>query len=83
MEAVKVRKENKVTYGEMFKEVTESGKYNTTITKLKRLAQLIYSNDREQRKTDCVWEAIEKYEDMTGIFFDPTQENVEDILDSL
>lgn len=71
------------TYRDMYNEVIESGKYPSRISKLKQLAQLIHSNDRRKGGVDCAWEAIETFESMTGVFFDPTQSDLDDIVYSI
>ena len=70
----------KYTHRDMFDEVIQSGKYTGRIEKIKRLAQLIYSNNRTQSKIDCAWCALEKYEEMTGYYFDPTRDQLDDIV---
>lgn len=72
---------HKSYYGYVFSEVFQSGKYAgaSKINKIKAIAQLIFAKDRTQGKEDCIWQALEWYEDMTGIFFDPTHEQFEDI----
>lgn len=71
------------THREMFDEVVMSGKYPGALAKIERLAQLIYANDCTMSKKDCAAWALEKYEEMTGRFFDPTQEQFDDIVDSI
>ena len=73
----------KYTHKDMFDEVLQSGKYTSRIAAIKALAQLIYSNDRAQSKTDCAWEALEKYESMTGYYFDPTHDQLDEIANSV
>lgn len=72
-----------MTYREMFDDVVMSGAYPGSMNKVKRLAQLIYANDRSQNKAGCVWEALERYEDMTGRYMDPTEEQFDEILYSI
>lgn len=60
--------------GGLFEEVIMSGEYPSRDKKLSRLAQAVYAKDKTQSKEDCVWQALELYEDMTGAFIDPTQE---------
>ena len=65
-----------MTYRDLFDEVIMSGKYRSTLEKIKVLAQLIYRNsfDGVETTDEAVWDALERYEDMTGRIFDPTQE---------
>lgn len=72
---------HKSYYGYVFSEVFQSGKYAgaSKIGKIKAIAQLIFAKDRTQDKEDCVWQALEWYEDMSGTFFDPTHEQFEAI----
>lgn len=72
-----------MTYRDMYDDVITSGEYVGRTAKLRRLAQLIYAEDRTQKKEDCVGQALEKYEDMTGNYFDPTKEEFEDIVFSI
>lgn len=75
-----------MTYREMYDDVMESGKYNSHLQKIKRLAQLIFANHRADplyKKSDAVWEALEKYEDMSGCYFDPTFAQFDDIVASI
>ncbi len=73
----------KYSHRDMFDEVIQSGKYPGRTAKIKKLAQLIYSNDRTQNKTDCTWQALEKYEEMTGSYFDPTHSQFDEIVCSI
>lgn len=70
----------RTTYKDRFDEVIQSGKYEGRMAKLKALTQLIYNNDPTQKAEDCVWQAYEEYEGMTGVWFDPTQEEFETLL---
>ena len=72
-----------MTYREMFDEVVMTGKYVSSMAKLKALAQLIYDNDFTLGKTDCVWAALEKLEDMTGHYVSPTKRQFDEILFSI
>lgn len=72
-----------MTYRDMFEDVVQSGKYTGAVEKVKRLTQLIFANDRTQNKADCAWEALEQYESMTGRYFDPTQDQFDDIVFSI
>lgn len=70
-----------MTYRDLFDEVIMSGKYRGTTEKIKALAQLIYRNafDSVETKSEAVWDALERYEDMTVRFFDPTQDQFDSI----
>ena len=69
----------KVIHREMWNEVFESGKYLTRTAKITKLAQMLYSSrdSDDYSKDDAVWEALEKYEDMSGFYMDPTHEQFE------
>lgn len=68
-----------MTYKERYQEVFTSGKYKGVKDKIIALAKIHYTKDRTQRKSDCICQALEDYEDMTGIFYDPTQDEFEEI----
>lgn len=70
----------KVKYGEMWDEAFASGKYLTRTAKITKLAQMLYSSREsdDYSKDDAVWEALERYEDMSGCYMDPTHEQFED-----
>lgn len=72
-----------MTYREMYDEVFDRSKAPTSrFEKVKGLAQLIFSdrkNESGYTKEDAVWEALERYEDMSGNYFDPTHEQFEAI----
>ena len=76
---------HKSYYGYVFSEVFQSEKYTgaSKINKIKAIAQLVFAKDRTQNKEDCVWQALEWYEDMSGVFFDPTHEQFEEICCSI
>lgn len=65
-----------MSYRDLYDEVITSGKYRGTMEKIEALAQLIYrhSFDGVETTTEAVWDALERFEDMTGRTFDPTQE---------
>lgn len=69
-----------MTYRELYDEVIESGNYVGPKGKIKALANLIYQSkfDGVETKDEAVWDALERYEDMTGLSFDPTEEEFED-----
>jgi hypothetical protein len=66
-------------YSERYEKVIASGEYHGRKEKIIALAKIHYSEDRTQKKSDCIWQALEDYEDMTGNFYDPTHEEFEDI----
>lgn len=70
----------RTTYKDRFDEVIMSGKYEGRMAKIEALAQFIYNNDPTQKADDCVWQALEEYELMTGNWFDPTHEEFEKLL---
>lgn len=74
-----------MTYKDLYENVIESGKYLTRMERIKALAQLIFTTrfDAVESKEDAVWAALERYEDMTGRFYDPTQEEFDDIVSSI
>ena len=69
-----------MTYRELYDEVIESGNYLGPEGKIKALANLIYHSkfDGVETKDEAVWDALERYEDMTGFTFDPTEEECEE-----
>lgn len=71
-----------MTHREMYDEVFEKNGHLPQFQKICLLAQLVYANhhsDSEYTKDDAVWEALEKYEDMSGCWFDPTHEEFDRI----
>lgn len=74
-----------MTYKDLYENVIESGKYRTRMERIKALAQLIFTTrfDDVESQEDAVWAALERYEDMTGCFCDPTQEEFDDIVRSI
>lgn len=72
-----------MNHREMFNEVVLSTKYPGCMPKVKRLAQLIRDDNPKLADEDCVTMALEKYEEMTGNYLDPTQEEWSEILDAL
>ena len=83
-----------MTYKELYRLVIKPGEdfqvnelYPTTEDKITGLAQFIYSygyeDDRYMSKEDAFWTACELYEDMTGRYFDPTQEEYDGIIDKI
>lgn len=71
-----------MTYREMYDEVFEKNGDLPRFKKICLLAQLVYANhrnDAEYTKDDAVWEALEKYEDMSGYWLDPTHEEFDQI----
>lgn len=55
----------------------------STKEQVERLAQLIYGNDQCRDKEDCLVQALEEHEAMTGEFWDPTREEYDDVLASI
>lgn len=74
-----------MTYRELYDEVIESGNYLGPEGKIKALANLIYQGkfDGVETKDEAVWDALERYEDMTGFTFDPNEEEFEDFKSSI
>lgn len=72
-----------MNHKEMFNEVVLSAKYPGRMPKVKRLAQLIRNDNPKLDNEDCATMALEKYEDMTGDYLDPTQEEWSEILNAL
>lgn len=70
------------TYKDRYVQVFESGRTRneSSSEKIKLLAQLIYANDRAQDKEDCLVQALEEFELMTGRFRDPTLNEWSDML---
>jgi len=73
----------KTTYSERYDNLIRSGNTLKPIDWIKKLSQLIFNNDKTQNKTDCVWQALEEYEAMTGYYIDPTQDQFDNIVDSI
>ena len=72
------------SYGEIYKEVLESGNYSGTTNKIKRIAQILYANNKHTHgKEECAMWALEMYEEMTGRYIDPTVDELEDITNSI
>lgn len=71
------------TYRERFDKVIQSGHYHGAEKKVAALAQLIFANDRSQDKEDCVVQALEEYEGMTGCWWDPTHEEYDALIASI
>lgn len=69
----------KTTYSQRYAKVITNGTTFSRQKTLEHLAQLIYNNDRTQSKADCVWQALEEFELMTGIFVDPGLDVFEEI----
>lgn len=75
-----------ITYRDRFDIVFgDSGnpKPNTRKGKVELLAQIIYACDRSRDKEDCLVQALEEYECMTGRFWDPTKAEYDDMLASI
>ena len=72
-------------YSYVYDQVFGSSEYSgaSKIVKVKAIAQYVYAHDRTQEKEDCVWQALEWYEDMTGCWFDPTHEEFDEIVYSI
>lgn len=76
-------KKPKTKFSDRYDIVIASGNYRTKMSKVVALAQLIYANDRSKDKEDCLVQALEEYEDMTGSYWDPTHEEYADALASI
>lgn len=74
-----------MTYRDRFFEVFQSEKHRGESAKerVESLAQLIFANDRTQDKEDCLVQALEEYELMTGRYLDPTHKEWDDMLQSI
>lgn len=66
-------------YRDAYDTVIRYGRHSSHIDKISQLAQIIYAKDRTADKADCAWQAIEWYEGMTGYYFDPTRDQLNDI----
>ena len=60
--------------------ITMCGQNKSRMEKLNALAQMIYDNDPQEKPEACVWQALEEYEEMTGVCFSPTWEEFAKIL---
>lgn len=74
-----------ITYRMRYDTVFESDKYRYASKKKKveALAQMIYANDRSRNKEDCLVQALEEYELMSGSYWDPTHDEYDDALASI
>ena len=77
------KKPKPTTYRERFDKVIMSGNYEGKKAKIEALAQLIFTNDRSQNKEDCLVQALEEYELMTGSYWDPTHDEYAEALASI
>lgn len=71
------------TFSDRYNIVIASGGYDGKRDKVVALAQLIYANDRGKDKEDCLVQALEEYESMTGAYWDPTHEEYAEALASI
>ena len=73
------------TYRERFQLVFQSGNSSAADWQdcVAQLAQLIFANDRCRSRADCLVQALEEYELMTGHYCDPTIEQWDDLLYSI
>ena len=73
------------TYRDRFDSVFQSTDMFSSSKKKKveALAQMIYANDRTQEKEDCLVQAMDEYELMSGSYWDPTHAEYEDALASI
>lgn len=69
-----------MTWKERFDDVFMSGNYHGRKGRVTRLAQLIYRDKRNEPKEFAVYEALEQYEAMCGDWFDPTRDELEEIV---
>ena len=69
-------------YKAMYDEVIASGKYHGKKQTTEALAQLAYAYkyDAVEKKSDAVWAALELFEEMTGFWWDPTQDEFDDMV---
>jgi len=74
-----------ITYKEIYDKVVGSGKYHSRMDKVSAIAQLTFSHKFRgcETKRDAAWLALELLEDMTGVFYDPTPSEFEDVLASI
>lgn len=70
-------------FSQVYEQVIESGRYIGELEKVSAIAHLIYAKGRRRDKMECVWQALEWYEAMTGRLFDPTKEQLDDIVLSI
>lgn len=76
---------HKIQYRYMYDRVIASGDYHGQEARTAGLAQLIFAlgYDDVENKDAAVWVALETYEEMTGCFWDPTQDEFERMKDSI
>lgn len=65
---------------EKYKDVFLSGNYHGRKEKIVRLAQLNYRHNRADPKVYALCEALELYEAMSGDWFDPTADELDEML---
>lgn len=74
-----------ITYREIYDAVIGRGDFYPTVNdKIVAIAQFCYSygygNNRFMSKEDALWLALELFEEMTGIFKDPSQDEFDDMV---
>lgn len=74
-----------MTYKEIYSSVfADDQVYRTTKERITGIAKLVfrhgYKDFADMTKEDAFWLACELYEDMTGRYFDPTNEEYEQML---
>ena len=76
-----------MSYREMYDHVFgPETKAVSRLDKIKTLAQFLFAErkqDAAYSKEDAAWEALELYEDMCGLYFDPTHAQFESICNSI
>ena len=77
----RVSESGKMTYREKYDEVITSGKHKGQKAKLEALAKINFSESLTRE--EAVWQALEDYENMTGIYIDPTQDDFDDLVASI
>lgn len=75
--------EKKNTYRDRFDAVVMSGKYHSSKEKIEALARMIHVSNAALDAEDCVCQALEELEMMTGKWYDPTVEGYNDLVHSV
>lgn len=76
-----------LSYREIYDKVIPNRDYETKIDRVTAIAQLCYARGykdyQPETKKDAVFLALELYEDMTGVFWDPTFDEFDEIVDRI
>ena len=84
-EKIEANSGRKTLFKDRYFEIFESreNRFSSRKDKVERLAQLIYANDRTRNKEDCLVQALEEFELMSGSYWDPTHDEYDEVLASI